>query len=154
MHQEITSPSLSSRKIFHVLKSFRRTAGVHCFCSNSEFSVQFSRQCRFLQNRGVNLASARVGALLPAPPSYPVRRTVVWTGASVGGDVSRQRRRLPRWQNRPWRSAGASPAIRRRPAPPTPPGASVWPSFPPVHAAEPSPWPERRRARSLPPTSP
>ena len=154
MHQEITSPSPSSRNFFHVPKSFHRTGGPHCFCQDSEFSVQFSRQCRFLQNRGVNLASACIGALLTAPTSYPVRRTVVWTGASVGGDVSRQRRRLPQWQNHPWRLTGASTAIRRRSAPPTPPGASTWPSFPPLRAAEPSPWPERRRACSLPPTSP
>ena len=112
-------------------KSFRRIGGRHCFCQDSEFSVQFSRQCRFLQNRGVNLASARVGALLPAPPSYPVHRTVVWTGASVSGDVSRQHRRLPRWQSRPWRSAGTRPAIRCRPAPPKPPEASAWPSSSP-----------------------
>ena len=111
MHQEITSPSLGSRKILHVLKSFHRTVGVHCFCSNSDFRVSVSETVSFLSVRGVNLASAHVGALLPAPPSYPVCRTVVWTGASVSGDVSRQRRCLPRWQNHPWRSAGASPAM-------------------------------------------
>ena len=50
MHQEITSPSFSSRKIFHMLKTFRRTNGVHCFCSYLEFNVSVQGQCRFRQS--------------------------------------------------------------------------------------------------------
>ena len=128
MHQEVTSPSPSSRKFFHMPKSFRRTAGLHYFCSNSKIQCFISETMSFSPVGSVKFASALVGLLIKAPPSYPVCRTVVWPVASIGGDVSRQLRRLPRWQNRPWRPAGASPAVGRRPAAPAPPGASAWPS--------------------------
>ena len=50
MHQEVTSPSPSSRKKILVPKSYRRTPGMHCTCRSSEFQRNsFSSRCRFLQ---------------------------------------------------------------------------------------------------------
>ena len=112
-------------------ESFHRTVGVHCFCQNSEFSVSVQTTVSFLQNRGVNLTSARVGALLPAPPSYPPRRTVAWTVASVGGELAEVHRPRERRQQHLLRLPERRSEGRRRPAPPTPPEAYAWPSSSP-----------------------
>ena len=96
------------------------------FSKVQRFSVGFSRQRRFLQSLGVNLASARISTMLTAPSPHPEHRTVVWTGTSVGGDVSHRRWQLLWWQSHPWRLAGTSTTFRCRPAPPKPPEASAW----------------------------
>jgi hypothetical protein len=103
---------------FQLKKKFPRASNIsssslralfYRFQKSSEGSVSFSSELV------VDLASARVSALLPVPPSYPVHRTVAWPVASVGGDLSRQLRRLPQWQNLLWRLAEASVAERRPP---------------------------------------
>ena len=93
------------------------------------FSVGFSRQRRFLQSLGVNLTSARSGLLLTAPSSYPPCRTVVWTVASVGGELAEVHRPRERRQQRSLRPPEKLSEVQRRLAPPTPPGASSWPSY-------------------------
>ena len=95
------------------------------------FSVQFSHRCRFLQNRGVHLASTRAGLLLPAPHSCPPRRTVAWTVASVGGELAEVHRPRERRQQHLLRLPERRSEGRRRPAPPTPPEAYAWPSSSP-----------------------
>jgi hypothetical protein len=125
MHQETPSPSLSSRKIFHVLKSFHRAAGMHSCCQKFrkiQSSVSFSSVLV------VNLASSRLGSMLPVPPSYPSCRTVVWTVASIGGELAGVHRPRERRQQWPLRAPESSARKRRRPAPPKPPEATAWPS--------------------------
>lgn len=119
---------------FQLKKNFPRAPNIssNSWCALFLFKfrvsvLSFSRQCRFLQSLA-SISPVLALALLPVPPPYPVHRMVVWLVVSVGGDVSRQPRRLPRWQNRPWRPAGASPTVRRHPAPPKPPRASARPS--------------------------
>ena len=131
MHQETFPPKISSRNIFHMPETFRRTAGVHCSCQVQSFSDQFQSLVSFSSEHHVDLASNCSGALLPVPPSYPLCRTVAWTVASVGGELAevhrpreRRRQHLLRLPER--RSEG-----RRRPAPPTPPEAYAWPSSSP-----------------------
>ena len=97
MHQETTSPSPSSRNFFHVPKSFRRTVGMHCSCQIQSFSVLVQSSVSFSSELGVDLASARVGALLTAPllihraarlPGRLRASAVSWQGyiAPVSGD--------------------------------------------------------------------
>ena len=128
MHQGTTSPKISSRKNFHMPKSFHRTPGIHCFCAGSEFSVQFQSSVSFSSEPHVDLASNCSGALLPVPPSYPPRRTVAWTVAGVGGELAEEHRPREWRQHHSLRLPERRSEGRRRPAPPTPPGASAWPS--------------------------
>ena len=128
MHQETSPPKINSRKIFHVLETCRRTPGMHCFCAGSEFSVQFQSLVSFSSQPHVDLTSSRSGALLPVPPSYPLRRTIAWTVAGVGGELAEEHRPRERRQQHSPRLPERRSEGRRRPAPPTPPGASTWPS--------------------------
>ena len=131
MHQETSPPMINSRKNFHVLETFRRTAGVHCFCQSSEFSVSVQSSVSFSSVTPVDLASSCSGALLPVPPSYPPRRTVAWTVASVGGELAEVHRPRERRQQHLLRLPERRSEGRRRPAPPTPPEAYAWPSSSP-----------------------
>ena len=130
MHQEVTSPGPSPREIFLVPKTYRRTPDMHCSCQVQKFSVRFSHRRRFLQNHGVDLASSCSGALLPVPPSYPPRRMVAWIVAGVGGELAEEHHPREWRQQHSLRLPERRSEGRRRPAPPTPPGASAWPSSP------------------------
>ena len=85
MHQEITSPIPSSRKFFHVPKSFRRRIGVHCFCSSSKNSVlQFRRQCHFFRTAAsISLVHALAPCSLLLLLIQCAARSFGWTQASV-----------------------------------------------------------------------
>ena len=131
MHQETSPPKINSRKKFHVLETYRRTPGVHCFCQNSEFSVSVQSSVSLSSVGSVNLASTLVGSLLTAPPSYPSRRTVTWTVASVGGELAEVHRPRERRQQHLLRLPERRSEGRRRPAPPTQPEAYAWPSSSP-----------------------
>ena len=131
MHQDVTSPSPSSRNFFLVPKTYRRTPGMHCSCQSSEFSVQFQSSVSFSSEPHVDLASSRSGALLPVPPSYPPCRTVAWAVAGVGGELAEEHRPRERRQQHSLRLPERRSEGRRRPAPPTPPEAYAWPSSSP-----------------------
>ena len=128
MHQETFPPKINSRNIFHMPETFRRTAGVHCSCQVQSFSDQFQSSVLFSSEPHVDLASNCSGALLPVPPSYPLRRTVAWTFAGIGGELAEEHRPRERRQQHSLRLPERRSEGRRRPAPPTPPGASAWPS--------------------------
>ena len=92
------------------------------------FREQFQVSVSFSSEPHVDLASNCSGALLPVPPSYPPRRTVAWTVAGVGGELAEEHRPRERRQQHSLRLPERRSEGRRRPAPPTPPGASAWPS--------------------------
>ena len=138
-------------------KTFHRTPGRHCCCSdsvNSEFSVfQFGRQCRFLQRLGVDLTSAR------------------WRLAHCSSFLSRAPHALLDGLKCRWRRASPTPAASAVAEPPvaasesqrqlSAPSSTAQSTrglrvavYLPAHAAALSPWPGEHRARSLPLTGP
>ena len=154
MHQEVTSPSPSSRKISLVPKTYRRTPGMHCSGRSSEFQRNsFRCQCRFLQNLTsispvavvapcslflllIHRAARSLGRLRASAASWP-RRIAPCAAATAPAAAAREAQR----GTAPSSTAQTTRSLR----------VAV---FFPVRAAAQSPWPERHRARSLPPTGP
>ena len=131
MYQDTSSPSFSSRNIFLMPKSFRRSRIRHCSFGSENSEKGFrGRQCRFRQAAVVNLASAALAPSSPVPSSYPrAAKSFGWTRASVpshpisSGELGSARSFPPR-------PSGKLSMNRCNPAPPKPPGSSVWPSYP------------------------
>ena len=126
MHQETSPPKISSRKISHMPESFHRTGGMHCFCAGSVFSsvtgVVFFRTAASISPV---LALASCSPLL-----ILVHRAARSPGQARASAVSWQEEHRPRErrQQHSLRLPERRSEGRRRPAPPTPPGASAWPS--------------------------
>jgi hypothetical protein len=62
--------------------------------------------------------------------SLSLRRTVVWLDMGVGAEPSHRLRRVQRRQSLPPRPSEELSEDHRNPAPPKPPQASAWPSYP------------------------
>ena len=157
MHQEITSPSPSSRIFFHMPKTFHRRPGMHCFlakcrkvrfqCSDSVGGVVFVRT----RQQSHQCARWRL-----APCSFSL-------SSAPHDRLDGRKRRWRRVSPTPASSAVAEPPVaasRGQPCLSAPSSTAqttrglrvAIPSS--AHAATPSPWPGKHRARSLPPTCP
>ena len=154
MHQEAPSPKINSRKIFHMPKSFRRTGGRHYFCQVSQF------QCLASVDSVVFFRARRQSRQCPR---WHLAHCLSSLSRAPHGRLDRCKRRWRRVPPTPASSVMAEPPVAANRGPPcrtapsgtahTTRGLRVAVSFP-VHAAAPSSWPGKHRARSLPPTCP
>ena len=154
MHQEIASPSFSSRNFFHMPNSFRRTGGRHCSCQVSEIQCfGFSGIVIFFRT---SASISPVHALAPCSLLPLLIQCAAWL-------FGRSRASVATCHSTPAPPAVAEPLVeasRGQPCSTAPPSTAhttrslrVAVLFS-VHAVELLSWPKRRRGRSLPPTSP
>jgi hypothetical protein len=127
MHQDSTPPILSSRKISYKRAAFHRARGEH------PDSVKFRELHLTVSFSSVDRRQSRQFLAWPlahCSSSLSTRRTVGWLDVGVGAEPSHRLRRVQQRQSLPPRPSDELSEDHRNPAPPKPPQASAWPSYP------------------------
>ena len=127
MHQDSTPPTFSSRKISYKRAAFHRARGEH------PDSDKFRKLHLTVSFSSVDHRQSRQFLAWPlahCSSSLSMRRTVVWLDVGVGAKPSHRLRQVQRRQSLPPRPLEELSKDLCNPAPPKPPQASAWPSYP------------------------